>query len=62
MLPGGDFGLFAGELTLVVLVVVEFDVVGFDAVEEEVGGFFEEGVDAEVEGVEVGVERGRGGY
>lgn len=54
--------MFAGELTLVVLVVVEFDVVGFDAVEEEVGGFFEEGVDAEVEGVEVGVERGRGGY
>lgn len=62
MLPGGDFGLFAGELALVVLVVVELDVVGFDAVEEEVGGFFEERVDAEVEGVEVGVERGGGGY
>ena len=29
--------------------------VGLDAFEEEVGGFFEEGVDAQVEGVEVGV-------
>lgn len=54
--------MFAGELALVVLVVVELDMVGFDAFEEEVGGFFEERVDAEVEGVEVGVERGGGGY
>jgi len=40
--------------------VVEFGVVGFDAVEEEVAGFFEKGIDAEVEGVEVGCERGKG--
>jgi len=42
---------------LVVLVVVEFVLVGFDGLEEEVAGFLEEGVDAEVEGVEVGRER-----
>ena len=29
--------------------------VGFDGVEEEIAGLFEEGVDGEVEGVEVGV-------
>ena len=38
--------------------VVEFGVVGFDAVEEEVAGFFEKGVDAEVEGVEVWCQGG----
>jgi hypothetical protein len=40
---------------LVVLVVVEFGVVGFDTVEEEVASFLEEGIDGEVEAVEVGV-------
>ena len=34
--------------------------VGLDAVEEEVAGLFQEGIDGEVEGVEVRVERGTG--
>jgi len=55
-LPSGDFLLFASERALVVLVVVEFGVVGFDAVEKEVAGFFEEGVDTQVEAFEVGCE------
>lgn len=37
--------MFAGQGALVVLVVVEFGVVGFDGFEEEVGGLGEEGVD-----------------
>jgi hypothetical protein len=44
-LPLGDLCLFAGERTLVELVVVEFGVVGLYAVEEEVAGLLEEGVD-----------------
>lgn len=44
-LPLSDLGLFTGERTLVELVVVEFGVVSLYAVEEEVAGFLEEGVD-----------------
>jgi len=55
LLPCCDFGLLARETALIVLVVVEFGMVGFDGVEEEIAGLFEEGVDGEVEGVEVGV-------
>lgn len=45
LLPGGDLSLFAGQLALVELVVVELGVVGFDALEEVLGGLEEEGVD-----------------
>ena len=45
LLPGGDFRLFARQGPLVVLVVVEFGVVGFNGFQEEVGGLGEEGVD-----------------
>lgn len=37
--------------------VVEFGVVGFDALEQEIARLFEEGIDGEVEAVEIGVER-----
>lgn len=57
LLPGGNFGLLAAQLALVVLVVVELGVMGFDAVEEEIARLFEERVDAEIEGVEVGIQR-----
>lgn len=53
LLPRGDLLLLACEGALIVLVVVELGVVGLDAVEEEVAGLFKEGVDTEVEGVEV---------
>ena len=44
-LPLGDLGLLTGERTLVELVVVKLGVVGLYAVEEEVAGLLEEGVD-----------------
>ncbi len=56
-LPRLDLRLLAREGALVVLRVVLLGLVGFDAVEELVDGFFQEGVDAEVEVVEV---RGQG--
>ena len=59
-LPCVDFVLLASQLALIVLIVVEFGVVGLDAVEEEIAGLFQEGIDGEVEGVEVRVERGAG--
>ena len=52
--------MFTGERTLVELVVVEFGVVGLYAVEEEVAGLLKEGVDREVERVEVGCQGQRG--
>lgn len=60
LLPGGDLGLFARELAVVVLVVVELGVVGLDAFEEEVRRLGEERVDREGEGWKRGRERGRG--
>lgn len=56
LLPRSNLLLFARKGSLVVLVVVEFGVMGFDAVEEEVAGLFEEGIDAQVERFEVGCE------
>lgn len=47
LLPCGDLGLLATQLPLIVLVVVELRVVGFNGVEEEVRGFFEERVEGE---------------
>lgn len=56
----GDLGLLTGERTLVELVVVKLGVVGLYAVEEEVAGLLKEGVDREVERVEVGCQGQRG--
>ena len=54
-LPLGNLELLAGELSLVVLVVVEIGVVRLDAIEEEVAGLLKEGVDGEVERLEARV-------
>ena len=54
LLPRRDLGLLPRERALVVLVVIQLVLVGLDGVEEEVAGFLEERVDAQIEGVEVG--------
>lgn len=51
--------MLAGQGALVVLVVGEFGVVGFDAVEEGVGGGGEERVDGKGEVGEIWVQGGR---
>lgn len=57
LLPCGDLGLLTSELSLVVLVVVEFGVVVLDALEEQIARLLEEGVDGKVERIVVGEER-----
>jgi hypothetical protein len=57
-LPLCDLGLLTGELALVVLEVVEVGVVRLNALEEEIAGLLEEGVDRKVEVVDRGVQRG----
>jgi hypothetical protein len=57
-LPLCDLGLFTAKLSLVVLEVVEVGVVRLDALEEEIAGLLEEGVDRKVEVVDRGVQRG----
>ncbi len=51
-LPLCNLELLAGQLPLVVLVVVEVRVVGFDAVEQQIARLLEEGVNREVQRVE----------
>lgn len=43
-LPGGDLSLLPGQTALVVLVVVQLRMVSLNAIEEEVAGLFEEGI------------------
>ena len=52
-LPGCDLLLLAPERALPVLEVVLFCLMALDTVQEEIAGLFEEGVEAEIEGVEV---------
>jgi hypothetical protein len=56
-LPLCDLGLLTGELSLVVLEVVEVGVVRLNALEEEIAGLLEEGVDRKVEVVDRRVQR-----
>lgn len=57
LLPLLNLGLLAREGALVVLGVVLLGLVVFDALEELVAGFLQEGVDGEVEAVEVRGQR-----
>ena len=62
-LPRRDFGLLPGQAALVVLVVVELGVVRLDGLEQQVARLLQEGVEREVEVVEVRRQRllrGRG--
>lgn len=56
-LPLCDLGLLTAELSLVELEVVEVGVVRLDALEEEIAGLLEEGVDRKVQVVDGGVQR-----
>lgn len=58
LLPVVDLLLLTAEHALVVLVVVDLGVVGFDAIQQEVTVLLEEGVDVERQIVKVGGESG----
>lgn len=51
-LPLCNLELLASQLALVILVVVEVRVVGFDALEQQIASLLEEGINREVQGVE----------
>lgn len=54
LLPSGDLSLLTRQLPMVVLVVVEFGMVGLDTFEQEVRRLGEKRVNREREGIEIG--------